>query len=249
MEAAMLAMKIPAGYYRKTYAFLNWSDFDSELWEKVKSEGNDMIEETECSIIASDRSETAVAITKRNLKHAGLHKDVIVEHKYFDDLKPELENGILVFNPPYGKRLEERGELRDLYKKIGDVLKQDYSGFEAWIITPNTEAAKFVGLRPSRKITLFNGPIETRYLKFEMYEGTKKGKGNFSSDDYKRKRQSNFGNRFKRGEGDFKKKSFSRSDKPRFGSKPDFGNKKSAEKKTDNKAPERKPRRPRISKD
>ncbi len=249
MEAAMLAMNIPAGYYRKTYAFLNWSEFDSELWEKVKGEGNDLIDETECKIIASDRSETAVAITKRNLKHAGLHKDVIVEHKYFDELKPEVEKGILVFNPPYGKRLEERGELRELYQKIGDVLKQDYSGFEAWIITPNIEASKFVGLRPSRKISLFNGPIETKFLKFEMYEGTKKAKGNFSSDDYKRKRQSSFGNRFKSGDGDFKKKSFSQSDKPRFGSKPDFGKKRFSEKKTDNKPPERKPRRPRISND
>ena len=179
-----------------------------------------------------------MAITKRNLKHAGLHKDVIVEHKYFDELKPEVEKGILVFNPPYGKRLEERGELRELY-----------SGFEAWIITPNIEASKFVGLRPSRKISLFNGPIETKFLKFEMYEGTKKAKGNFSSDDYKRKRQSSFGNRFKSGDGDFKKKSFSQSDKPRFGSKPDFGKKRFSEKKTDNKPPERKPRRPRISND
>jgi len=77
-------------------------------------------------------------------------------------------------NPPYGIRMEERGELRDLYKGIGNVLKQNFIGFEAWVISPNFDTAKFIGLRPSKKIALYNGPIETRFLKFEVYEGTKR---------------------------------------------------------------------------
>ncbi len=209
MEAAMIAMNIPAGYYRSKYAFFTWSSFNEKLWEKVKAEANAEVIETDCNIIASDRSEVAVAITKRNLKNAGLHKDVIVEHKFFDQIIPETKKGILIFNPPYGKRMEERGELRDLFKGIGDVLKQNFTGFQAWIITPNIEAAKFVGLRPSARHTLFNGPIETKYLKFEMYEGTKKDKGD--SDD---RRKGNFGD--KRREGGF-------GDKRREGS---FGGRK-----------------------
>jgi len=173
IEAAMLAMKIPAGYYRKSFAFLNWENFNKELWEKVKQEANDGMIDAECEIFASDRSETAVAITKRNLKHAGLHKDINVSVKYFDSVKPET-GGMLIMNPPYGIRMEERGELRDLYKGIGDVLKQNFKGFDAWVISPNFESAKFIGLRPSQKVALYNGPIETRFLKFEVYEGTRR---------------------------------------------------------------------------
>ncbi len=194
IEAAMIAMNIPAGYYRSKYAFFNWSSFNEELWKKIKADANAEVTETDCNIIASDRSEVAVAITKRNLKNAGLHKDVIVQHKFFDQQIPETKKGILIFNPPYGKRMEERGELRDLYKGIGDVLKQNFQGFQAWIITPNIEAAKFIGLRPSARHTLFNGPIETKYIKFEMYEGTKKDKG----DSGDRKRES-FGDRKREG--------------------------------------------------
>ncbi len=176
IEAAMQVQHIPAGYYRKHYAFMNWADYNSELWEKVKTEADLAIEETGCSIFASDRSAKAIGIAKRNLRNAGLHKDIEVKVAYFDSLKPGENKGILVFNPPYGKRMEERGEIVHLYKGIGDVLKNNFIGFEAWIITSNYEAAKFIGLRPSARIQLFNGPIETRFIKYEMYEGSKKGK-------------------------------------------------------------------------
>jgi len=176
IEAAMQVQHIPAGYYRKKFAFMNWADFDKELWEKVKNEADLAIEETGSSIFASDRSAKAIGIAKRNLRNAGLHKDIEVKVAYFDSLKPKENKGILVFNPPYGKRMEERGEIVRLYKGIGDVLKNNFTGSEAWIITSNYEAAKFIGLRPSARIQLFNGPIETRFIKYEMYEGSKKGK-------------------------------------------------------------------------
>ncbi len=183
IEAAMLAMRIPSGYYRKSFAFMNWEGYDENLWKSVKAEADTCMIEAECEIFASDRSEKAIAITKRNLKYAGLHKDIVTGVKYFDSVSP-TKNGILIMNPPYGIRMEERGELRDLYKGIGNVLKQNFIGFDAWIISPNFETAKFIGLRPSKKITLYNGPIETRFLKFEVYEGTRRY-GDKSDDDLK----------------------------------------------------------------
>lgn len=175
IEAAMLAMNIPAGYYRKDFAFMKWSEFDMDKWMKIKEEADLEMRDLECNIFASDRSEKAVGILKRNLKNTGLHKDIEVRTSYFDTIKPTEKKGILVFNPPYGKRLEERkGEMIDLYKGIGDVLKQNFTGFEAWIITSNFDAAKFIGLRPSARIALYNGPIETKFIKFEMYQGSKK---------------------------------------------------------------------------
>ena len=176
LEAAMSAMNIPAGYYRKQFAFMNWAGYDEELWKKVKEEADLNMTELECNIFASDRSEKAVKIAKYNVKNAGLHKDIDLSVKYFDSVQPSEEKGILVFNPPYGKRLEERGEIFDLYRKIGDVLKQNFQGYEAWVISSNMDAAKFIGLRPSSRLPLFNGPIETKFIKFEMYEGSKKGK-------------------------------------------------------------------------
>ena len=180
IEAAMLAMNIPAGYYRKHFSFMNWAGYDDELFRKVKEEADLQMGELNCRILASDRSEKAIGIAKRNLRNAGLHKDVEVQVQYFDNVKPEKQEGILVFNPPYGIRMEERGELRDLYRGIGDVLKQNFSGFEAWIITSNMEVAKFIGLRTSAKIILFNGPLESRFIKFELYQGSRKEK---KSDD------------------------------------------------------------------
>lgn len=173
IEAAMLAMNIPAGYYRGNYAFMSWEGYNESLWKKVKEEANELMGETDCRIFASDRSEKAIAIAKRNLKHAGLHKDIEIRVGYFDSINPE-KGGILIMNPPYGIRMEERGELRDLYRGIGDVLKNNFKGFEAWVISPNFDTAKFIGLRPSKKITLYNGPVETRFLKFEVYEGTRR---------------------------------------------------------------------------
>ena len=173
MEAAMLAMNIPAGYYRKNFALMNWEGYNENLWKKVKEEADKNMGELDCRIFASDRSEKAVGITKRNLKHAGLHKDIEIRVAYFDSIVPE-KGGILIMNPPYGIRMEERGELRDLYKGIGNVLKQNFKGFEAWIISPDFDTTKFIGLRPSQKITLYNGPLETRFLKFEVYEGTRR---------------------------------------------------------------------------
>ena len=82
----------------------------------------------------------------------------------------------MVFNPPYGERLNI--DMEEFYKTIGDTLKQGYPGTEAWFITSNLDALKFVGLRPSRKIELYNAKLEARFVKYVMYEGSKKAKYN-----------------------------------------------------------------------
>jgi hypothetical protein len=97
-----------------------------------------------------------------------------VNCRFFDSIKPEANTGIIIMNPPYGMRLEERGELKDLYRSIGDTLKQNFTGYDAWVITPSMDTFKFIGLRPARRIPLYNGPIETRFLKFEVYQGSKR---------------------------------------------------------------------------
>ena len=83
----------------------------------------------------------------------------------------------LVFNPPYDERLSVR-DITELYKNIGNTLKRNYPGTQAWMITSNLEALKFVGLRPSKRIKLFNGKLEARLVRYEMYEGSKKANKN-----------------------------------------------------------------------
>jgi len=78
----------------------------------------------------------------------------------------------MLFNPPYGERLEI--DIEDFYGKIGDTLKHGYPGTHAWFIATNFDAIKSVGLRASRKIKLYNGPLEGRLLKYVLYEGSKK---------------------------------------------------------------------------
>ncbi len=175
IEAAMYAMNIPAGYYRKDYSFTHWLDYDKELWAKVREEANEKIAEHEWPIIASDRSFRAFSIARTNIKFAHLHKDITLINKPFEKLNPESGKGILIFNPPYGERLKEQ-EITELYRSIGDTLKSKFAGYVAWIITANPHAAKSIGLHPSKKITLFNGQLESRLLKFELYEGSRKRK-------------------------------------------------------------------------
>lgn len=173
IEAAMEAMNIPAGYYRKKFAFESWKDFDYTLWNQIKYQADGEIKENNFPIIASDESYKAFKIARNNLRNAKLDQDITLINKPFEKMNPESGKGILVFNPPYGERLEE-GDIVALYKHIGDVLKSKFQNYEAWIITSNLEAAKFIGLKPSKKIHLFNGPLESRFLKFEMYAGSKK---------------------------------------------------------------------------
>ena len=190
IEAAMLAMDIPAGYYRKNFAFEKWLDFDSEVWQKIKAEADDKLKDLEVNIVASDRSEKAVQIAMKNLKHAGLHKDIELVKSYFDQLKPKSKKGVLIFNPPYGMRLSEKDIIKT-YKEIGNVLKKNWSGHKAWIITSDLKAAKFIGLHPAKKFKLNNGPKEAAFLCFDIYEGSKKAK---SGKDFRieKKKKGNF---------------------------------------------------------
>lgn len=86
-----------------------------------------------------------------------------------------MDGGIIITNPPYGERLQLEESI-SFYKKIGDKLKTDFAGFDAWIISSNNEAMKHIGLKPSAKIQLYNGKLECSFRKYELYQGTKKQK-------------------------------------------------------------------------
>ncbi|HHN47998.1 MAG TPA: RNA methyltransferase [Bacteroidales bacterium] len=173
IEAAMMAMQIPAGYYRKSYGFMNWHDFDPELWEEVMNEADSMICEFDHEIIGSDRSQKAIEIARQNVRKAHLHKDIRIIRKNMEELTPPKAPGILIINPPYGERLEEK-DIKALYSSIGDSLKRNFTGYKAWIISSDFHALKHIGLKPSKKLTVYNGPLECRFVCYDIFEGKHK---------------------------------------------------------------------------
>ncbi|MCX6281944.1 MAG: THUMP domain-containing protein [Bacteroidetes bacterium] len=173
IEAAMLASAMPSGYFRNEYGFMKWKDFDETLWETVKSEALAVINHHETTrIVGFDKSVMSLKRAAENVGFAGLDRDIYLKRSAFEDSVPPSAEGIIIMNPPYDERIELEDSV-GFYKMIGNVLKRKYSGYKAWVISSDLEAIKFIGLKPSRKIRIFNGPLECRFLGFDLYEGKK----------------------------------------------------------------------------
>ncbi len=175
IEAAMLAKNMPSGYFREEWGFMKWKDFDATLWEKVKADRIALISEARLQMHGSDRSDRAIDSARENLRFTNLYEDITLEIKSFEDSKPPFEKGFIISNPPYDERLQIEDSLV-FYKMIGDTLKRKYAGYTAWLISSDIETIKFIGLRPSRRIPVFNGPLECRFVKFDLFAG-RKGSG------------------------------------------------------------------------
>lgn len=173
IEAALIANNIPPGIFRNEFAFMRWKNYDQSLFELITESAVNKIKENELDIVANDIYEPTVKKMQTNLKNAKLTDIIKVTNESFFDIKTDRKNGFIILNPPYGERIEKQ-EIADFYKQIGDKLKKDFAGFTCWIITSSAEGFKNIGLRPTRKITLYNGSLECKYLKYEMYEGSKK---------------------------------------------------------------------------
>lgn len=170
IEAALKALRIPPGLLRSKFGFQRWPGFDAKLWRSLVDEARQgMLTELPAPILGSDISHSAVAMAHENARRAGVGDLISLGREELAELVPPPGPGTLIFNPPYGKRLGEEEALKPLYKQIGDTLKQRCKGYTAYLFTGNLELAKSVGLKASRRIVLFNGPIECRLLKYEMY--------------------------------------------------------------------------------
>lgn len=175
IEAAMIACNIPPNLNRKEFAFEKWKDWNEDLFEQIESSVLRKMKDFHFTIKGYDKAPSAVAKAKDNVINANLSEFITVEGQDFFKTEKTTERHLhMVFNPPYGERLNI--DMPVFYKAIGDTLKQNYPDTDAWFITSNLESIKHVGLRPSRKIKLFNGSLESKLLKYEIYPGSKKGK-------------------------------------------------------------------------
>lgn len=175
-EAAMIACNIPPNLMRKEFAFERWQDWDVDLFEKIEESLLKKTRDFHHKIFGYDKSPSAIAKAKENIKNAHLDEFIHIQHEdFFKTQKSGNDKLHMVFNPPYGERLENLN-VEEFYGNIGTTLKHGYPNTNAWLVTSNLEALKFVGLRPSRKIKVFNAKLEARLVKYEMYEGSRKAK-------------------------------------------------------------------------
>ncbi len=175
IEAAMIACNIPANINRNEFAFEKWDDYDEDLYFKIQDSLLKKITNPHFKIMGFDKAPSAVRKAKENIENANLSEFIGVHHvNFFNSVKEVFGHTTILFNPPYGERLSI--DTEEFYKKIGDTLKHGYPGTTVWFITSDTDALKYVGLRTSKRIALKNADLDCKFVKYEMYEGSRKEK-------------------------------------------------------------------------
>ena len=175
IEAAMIAKNMPPNLNRAQFGFERWKNYDPALFAQVREEAVAAIRESKASIFGSDKTFKAIEISRENITRAGLDEDIKVSNKRFEEVKGPEGGGIMIINPPYGERLPIE-EIGAFYKMMGDQMKKEFDGYDVWVISSNIPALKMTGLAPSKKIMLYNGALECRFHKFEIYKGTRREK-------------------------------------------------------------------------
>lgn len=169
IEAAMIGSNTAPGLNR-SFSFQNWGEYDEKLFEKVKTEIQNQRKTDDLKIMARDILSQNIEIIAENAMNAGVEDFINLKKADFFQTDPVDSKGILVLNPPYGERLK-LGNIFDYYARIGDTFKQKYAGFDAWLISSDKEALKYVGLRADEKYEMNNGGLEARLLKFKLFKG------------------------------------------------------------------------------
>lgn len=166
-EAALLKHNIQSQFNRDDFCFRHWKTFDKKSWQDVNREK--LKADTPPSpIYGSDIDTDVIFDLEKQIRSSKLQSYLSVKKQNFFQIKELNEERILIFNPPYNKRLGLE-DAKGFYKMIGDTLKQKCKGSSAWVFSGDKEAIKFVGLRPSKKITLYNGPIEAKFHRFDVF--------------------------------------------------------------------------------
>ncbi len=171
IEAAMMAYNIPAGKFRKHYAFENWANFDQLLFDKVKKSITP--KSFDHNIYASDISGDKLLNAQTNARRGLVFNKINFHKSDFKDLDVNIKNGTIIINPPYGERLQEKN-LVGIYSMIGKKLKHDYTENHAWILSSAIKNMKYVGLKPATKVELFNGGLKCKYNGYHLFAGKRK---------------------------------------------------------------------------
>ncbi|MFZ9236285.1 MAG: THUMP domain-containing class I SAM-dependent RNA methyltransferase, partial [Algoriphagus sp.] len=173
IEAALMASKRYPGLYRDHYSFQHILGYDEETFQAKKRKlEHKIIANPGVKIIASDISLQAITFARENAAFAGVEDLIDFQTGDFAETEvPEKPRGVILFNPEYGERLGDLTELEETYKRMGDFMKQKCAGYRGYIFTGNLDLAKKVGLKASRRIEFWNGTIDCRLMKYDLYAG------------------------------------------------------------------------------
>lgn len=176
IEAALIATNRSPGLFRMNYAFMHILGYDEEAFfaeRRILKE--QVIKNTDIKIVASDLSEDAIEVTRKNAKTAGVDTLITFENCDFAETQvPEGGKGVVIFNPEYGERLGTHSKLELTYKRMGDFMKQSCKGYFGYIFTGNPELAKKIGLKADKRIEFYNGKLDCRLLEYELYDGSRR---------------------------------------------------------------------------
>ncbi len=170
LEAAMQATNTAPGIFRERFGFERWLDFDPQLFDRLISEAEaSERQDLQLTIVGSDRSHEAIAQARTNALNSGVGNYVNLLQRELADIEAPADAGILLCNPPYGERLGRSEDLGAFYKLLGDMLKQRFKGWTAYVLSGNKELAKSIGLRSADRTTVYNGTLPCQLMKYELY--------------------------------------------------------------------------------
>jgi putative N6-adenine-specific DNA methylase len=170
LEAAMQALNIAPGVFRDRFGFENWLDFDGELFDRLlKTAETGENQDLQTTIIGSDRDFDIIEQARSNARSSGVERYIDFTRRELADVEAPSDRGILLCNPPYGERLGRDEDLGAFYKLLGDVLKNRFKGWTAFVLSGNKQLAKSIGLRSAERTTVYNGTIACQLMKYELY--------------------------------------------------------------------------------
>ena len=164
IEAALLARKVPTGYARR-FAFMDWPNFDSKFWDKLKAKAGKAILSVIPKIIASDRDSGAIQAAQANAERAGVADCIEFSCKAISAIDPPPYSGWVVTNPPYGVRLSKTNDLRNLYAQLGKVLRTGCPGWHVTILCGSIHLIRSTGLEFDKGISMMNGGLKVRLVR------------------------------------------------------------------------------------
>jgi putative N6-adenine-specific DNA methylase len=170
IEAGLSALNVAPGLFREQFGFERWSDFDAELWQQCLQQAEaDQKQVLSVPIIGSDNDDTVIQQAEQNAYRSGVLEHIQLQTRALEDLEAPASEGILLCNPPYGERIGRDQDLGALYKLLGDVLKQRFKGWTAYILSGNKALAQSIGLKSAQRLPIWNGSIACQLMKYELY--------------------------------------------------------------------------------
>jgi putative N6-adenine-specific DNA methylase len=170
LEAALAAMNVAPGLFAKQFGLQTWPDFDAVLWRDLHQSAQQQRRQTlEVPVWGCDRDDAMIQQAQANAQHCGLQQQVHFFQQTLDQLEPPADSGYILCNPPYGQRLGDKKTLSTFYKQLGDVLKQRFKGWTAFILSGNKDLAKYIGLKSAQRTLVYNGTLPCQWMKYELY--------------------------------------------------------------------------------